>query len=433
MGDQVGGSLARRFRELRTRAGLTKTDLARPRYTVSYVSQIEAGRRTPSPEAMAFFAARLGVSASYLATGIPEDAEPRLGYLLEEANRARRAGRHAEAEEATRSVLAEAEGYGLARLRARALVALGDALASQGRMREAIDRYEEALEGDLPEPQAGLAVAALAKAYRSVGDLAYAAELAESHLARSSGRPQDPGVVAELQALLVSVSFERGDMVRAERAARYALAAAEAGASPEARATAYWNASRVAAELRRWDEALDLASRARTLLEEADDRRRLARIHNAYAFICLEREPPLLEAAREHLDRAEALLTEVGAPDDLAYVLTERSRLALLERRPGDALEHARRARAQTLHDELEVARARFLEGRALAALGKARPAREALREAAALFEKQGARQQQAACWRELGELDLAEGDVEAAVEALRAGLAALDPRRSRA
>src|SRR5437016_2575602 len=40
--------LASRFRELRVRAGLTKTALARPKYTVSYVSQIESGRRNPS-------------------------------------------------------------------------------------------------------------------------------------------------------------------------------------------------------------------------------------------------------------------------------------------------------------------------------------------------------------------------------------------------
>ena len=38
---------ASRLREERQRAGLTKTALAKPRYTVSYISQIEAGRRTP--------------------------------------------------------------------------------------------------------------------------------------------------------------------------------------------------------------------------------------------------------------------------------------------------------------------------------------------------------------------------------------------------
>ena len=67
--------LAGRLRDLRIQAGLTKTALAKPRYTVSYVSQIEAGRRTPSSEAMAFFARQLGVSPNFLATGIPEGIE----------------------------------------------------------------------------------------------------------------------------------------------------------------------------------------------------------------------------------------------------------------------------------------------------------------------------------------------------------------------
>ena len=53
--------LARRFEDLRVRAGLTKTALAKPRYTVSYVSQIESGRRTPSSEAMRFFAERMKI------------------------------------------------------------------------------------------------------------------------------------------------------------------------------------------------------------------------------------------------------------------------------------------------------------------------------------------------------------------------------------
>ena len=58
--------LATRMKQERERAGLTKTALAKPRYTVSYISQIESGKRKPSPEATAYFAERLGVSPSYL-------------------------------------------------------------------------------------------------------------------------------------------------------------------------------------------------------------------------------------------------------------------------------------------------------------------------------------------------------------------------------
>jgi predicted TPR repeat methyltransferase len=59
--------------------------------------------------------------------------------------------------------------------------------------------------------------------------------------------------------------------------------------------------------------------------------------------------------------------------------------------------------------------------------------ARTALGAAAESFRRLGARQQEAACWREMGEMDIAAGDGEAALKALREGLEALDPQRSRA
>ena len=83
--------------------------------------------------------------------------------------------------------------------------------------------------------------------------------------------------------------------------------------------------------------------------------------------------------------------------------------------------------------DALEAGRALFLEGQALAALGRRDEAQVVLREAAASFCNHGARQQEAACWRELGELHLSSGEVQEALAALRGGLQALDPRRTRA
>jgi tetratricopeptide (TPR) repeat protein len=428
-------NLQERFRDLRAKAGMSKTALARPRYTVSYVSQIESGKRTPSTDAMEFFAERLGVSPRFLSTGVPDGMEDSLRYRLEEAVRITREHRLEEAEEGLRALVAEAERYGLRRLRARGLAELGEVLALSERFREAIDRLEEALEtGDLMERDAGMAVSRLARTYRTVGDLAYAGELVESFLSRGDRPPIEPGIMAELQSVLVSVYFERGDVHRSEQAAHRALAAAGQGAPPQIRANAYWDASRVMAESKRWDEALDFATRARVIMEELDDRRSVARLHNAYAFVCLEVDPPRTEEAGEHLDLAESMLEESGgAGGELAYVLSERSRLALLERRPDDALRHALRAMALAGDDENETARCLFLAGRSHAELGQPEEARGALQEAANLFDKHGARQQVAACYREIGELDLAGGDMESALESLRSGLAALDPRRSRA
>jgi len=422
-----------RLRDLRVRAGLTKTALARPRYTVSYVSQIEAGRRNPSPEAVAFFADRLGVSPRYLSTGVPEDIEDELRFCLEEARAALRKGSPKEAERLLEPVREKAEQYGLRALGNRALLLMGEAFAQEGKVQEALDAYEEAREGDLTEHDAALAVAGLARTYRTVGDLTYAAELIESYLGKTDRGPLDPSMAAELQAVLVSIYFERGDIVRAERSARRALAAASQSSSLELRARTYWYASRVLAERRNWDDALEYATRARVLMEEMDDRRNVARLHNAYAFICLEAEPARTEEARRHLDQAQELLEESGATDDLAYVLEERGRLALLEERFEEALAHAEKALSNVSRDALEAARSLLLKGRALSALGRRQEAQDVLKEAAACFRNRGARQQEASCWREVGEMLISAGNLPGAVTALRAGLDALEPRRAQA
>src|SRR5438876_2874685 len=138
---------------------------------------------------------------------------------------------------------------------------MGDALTQRDKMQEALDAYEEALEGDLPEREAAVAVTGLAKTYRMLGDLSYAADVVESFMTKRHRGPLDPSMAAELQSVLVSIYFERGDVVRAERAAKRALAAASQGASLELRARTLWYASRVLAERRDWDEALEDAAR----------------------------------------------------------------------------------------------------------------------------------------------------------------------------
>jgi tetratricopeptide (TPR) repeat protein len=424
--------LAKRFRELREGAGLTGRALALPRYNPSYVSQIESGRRHPSSDALHFFAQRLGVSPKYLATGVPDGVESRLQYGLEHARELIRQGDPIEAERHLEKLLAQVQEYDLPRLQGQALTVLGDALRQKGDHRQAIDVYEQALGGPLTRREKGAAVGGLARALLALGDLGYGTEVVESYLKDQNGEPIDSAVLTDLQSVLVSIYFERGDIIRAERAARRALASAGPEVPLPVRAVAYWHASRVVAELKQWDEALELAMRARVLMEESEDRRRVGRLHNAYAFLCLEADPPRLREAKWHLDSAERMLTEASG-DDRAQVLTERARLALMEERPAEALEHATEALSEIASDRLEFARCLFLKGRALAALARGPEAVQTLQEAAELFRERGARQQEAACWRELGELHLGRSDFDGAIFALKAGLEALDPRRSRA
>jgi tetratricopeptide (TPR) repeat protein len=427
-------SFEARFKQLREAAGLTRTALAVPRYTVSFVSQIEAGRRRPSAEALSYFARRLGVTETYLATGRPDALADRFRYKLESARRHLESGDSPAALDQASQLLDDIASHGLDELRPGALLISADALRLLGRPREAIDHYEEALEsGLLTERERAIATRSLAEAYRTLGDLSYAAELIESYLRPTRSEPFDPAVLADLQNALASIYFERGDIYRAERAAARALAAIEAGQSPALRAQVMWTASRVVAESGRWRDALDLANRARAIIEDLHDQRRLGLVHNACAFLCLEVDPPRTAEARRHLEIAEAILTPLAVPGDLASVYSERARLALLDGDPGDAHAYSERAALEAGENQLALARCLFTRGRALAEMGRRGEALGVFEDAAAVFEKCGARQQAASCWHEIGELQLLAGDTEAALESLRSGLQALEPRRARA
>ena len=115
-----------------------------------------------------------------------------------------------------------------------------DARVRLGRVNEAIDGYEEALESGLESTRtAATAVAGLATAYRTVGDLSYAAGRVESFLAGvGDDAPLDPASMARLQMALVSIYFERGDMTQAERSAQRGLAATDSGTPMDVRALA---------------------------------------------------------------------------------------------------------------------------------------------------------------------------------------------------
>ena len=112
--------LGTRMRRLRLARGMTQKELADPKYSYAYVSTIEAGRRTPSREAVEHFAMRLGVTPDELLTGRPADLEARLELSLQEAMVSLSAGAVDQAEELFRSIAKDAQRYHLPRIRSKA-------------------------------------------------------------------------------------------------------------------------------------------------------------------------------------------------------------------------------------------------------------------------------------------------------------------------
>src|SRR5580765_4312635 len=113
------------MRRLRLARGMTQKDLAAPKYSYAYVSTIEAGRRSPSKEAIEHFASRLGVTPDELVSGRPADLAPRLELSLLEARIALSAGELGASDRAFQSIAKDAKRYHLPLVQARTELGLG--------------------------------------------------------------------------------------------------------------------------------------------------------------------------------------------------------------------------------------------------------------------------------------------------------------------
>src|SRR5262249_4298499 len=80
-----GSRVGDRLRQLRVAAGMTQSELAAARSSKEYMSQIERGKTRPTPETVAWLAARLGVDATFLASGVSSDERARAEAVLARA------------------------------------------------------------------------------------------------------------------------------------------------------------------------------------------------------------------------------------------------------------------------------------------------------------------------------------------------------------
>jgi tetratricopeptide (TPR) repeat protein len=395
--------LPERFRRLRKERGFTAAALAGSRYSVTYVSQIERGVRRPSRMALDYFAQRLGVSLEYLETGVPDDL--RLRFELERAETDLSKGSFRDAGQRAERVLA---GSVESSVRQWASSVLADALFREGRIVEAREMYERLLEDPaLTGSHRARATAGLGRASRAVGDLEDAALVVESFLEAEHDPPLDHAGVADLRSVLVSVYFERGDVIRALDAAEGVLDAFSETIPLRTRAVASHPAARVLIERGRLEAALSLMHEARMLVETL---RRMGTHETAGAFLHLEMNPPRVGESLLYLDCAERLLRYVEAGGDLASVWIERGRAAYLSGSYDEAAEWAESAAATEGISASEKVRALRVRARALEALDRLEEAAKARREALRILAEDG-------------------GDDWAATDALLSGRTVTGPR----
>jgi transcriptional regulator with XRE-family HTH domain len=425
-----------RVRRLRRERGLTQQDIASDGVSASYLSLIEAGRRTPTDRALRAIADRLGITVAALLDGVDDDTRLDLELDLGNAKLLLEEGAADRAVEAFRELVDAAD----ARTAAEARRGLARALEAAGDLEAAIAAYEELLaqpagngEGELP------IVVALSRCYREAGDLGRAIDVGEQALARAR-RHHLTGTEAQLDVMLTLAMayLERGDVVRTRQLLAEVRSGVESLGTPRARGAAYWNAAVLAGELGDKGDAVRLIERALALFGEGEDDRNLARLRNAYATLLVRDDPQQAGPAVELLRTARAQLLKAGSDVDVAYCETELSRALVLVGDPDEAVLQARSALARLDAGlRLEAARARTALAYALAAAGDADTARTEYLTAATALHVLGAGRQAALVWVELAELERAVGASDQAVEALRraldvSGLAAPFPAPTR-
>jgi transcriptional regulator with XRE-family HTH domain len=418
----MASSLGQRLRALRVERGLSQAELAGDLVSPSYVSLIEADRRSPEREVLAGLAHRLGCSALYLETGVePEEiSEQRLQLKFGEIALAN--GELAEAHDRFRALSVQASSE----IRHGAVWGLAQTEEALGNLHEAMTHLEALLEsaraGEPGAPGLLTLLIARCRIYRLAGDFARSIEVGEDAVreVRELGLEGTEDEV-RLASSLVACYFARGDMFSAQHLVSRVIERAEKLGSRQAQGSAYWNAAAVAAARGQLTDALDLASKTLALLAEGAPDIALAAMRVTYAWMLLRCDPPRLDEADALLARAHELLSGLSFSPHLASCETEMARSALLR---GD-FDGAIRIAAQAIErceesGAAEGANAKLVTGLALILSGQAEQGAALAAGAAERLATMGSQLDAAQAWRELAEALMQRDRAVEAVDALR-------------
>jgi tetratricopeptide (TPR) repeat protein len=384
---------------------MTQKELAEPGYTAAYVSTIEAGRRTPSGEALAHFASRLGVTTDYLGTGRSPDLIPRIEEIHCEGRRALARGAVVEA----RALFTKAARLGkrneLPAVAAKAKTGLGLCAEAEGDLDEAIRLYLD-VEGELADDPLGTidALVNRARCLHTRGEIRLGLYIVEQRLHElTAAGLDDPSALMRLNSSLVAGYFDLHLRDLAYAAAEEALALSTRVEDPERLANMHINVARVLLDQGRASDAQHHFAKAQELFSMLDYRVDVGRTHLARGFSLRERGD--LEGARRELLAARGVFQTANSALNEARVMNE---LARVERAEGNAAAAEELLAASLeLDGELDPGVAGIAHrelGLLRAAIDPAAGLAE-LRRSVELFERAGDVHELVASYREIGDL----------------------------
>jgi tetratricopeptide (TPR) repeat protein len=403
--------------------------LALPELSDSYVSLIESGKRVPTPDVVRLLARKLGCSASYLSSGIDEDAQDRMRVTLEYAEIALQNGEAAEARDRLAELLADPDLGSLPDYARRARWGHALALEATGALAEALLEFAAlaaVLSPDYDTEEWIRLNIAMSRCHREQGDAARSVAVAEGAFARVIAKPGPwSDETVKLGATLVGAYLERGDLVSGRQLADRLIEHADKLGSSVARMAAYWEAAIVARYQADFEQAVAYGERALALLGEAADLRNLSRLRGEYGTLMLLAHPDEAERARDELQRATREMAATAAGGiDIARCLTELARAELAMGQPRKAADRATEA-LDLLGTEPRPATAGALLvlGEARLRLGREEEAGEVLGRAMTCLQQMEPSREVAEGWFNLAELLSRSGEEKRRTEAYRQAL----------
>jgi tetratricopeptide (TPR) repeat protein len=410
---------------------MTQKELAAPKYSYAYVSTIEAGRRSPSMEAIEHFASRLGVTADELVTGRPADLAPRLELSLLEARVALSAGQLEESDRAFHSIAKDAKRYHLHHLQARTEIGLGLQAERRSQPEDALTHYERAEELVSTEAPTEWvdAVAGKARSFEALGDVRYSIFLLESLLDRlEREKLRDPDALCRLHASLVFAYLDAGIYRKAAESGAELAALAPRLTDPSRIAQMHMNVARLFLHEGRIEDAQHSLRRAEETYRHLNLKTEMGGAHLALGYVA-SRENNLTQA-RSELGQAVAIFEETSNEKDLTRALNELARVERLEGFADRAKELLERSIAMVGDTDAPILAWAYRELGSTLASDDPAAGEKHFRVAIELYERSEQAFETALTYRALGDLFDERGDTVAASDAYRTGIMALEPAR---
>lgn len=372
--------VGRRLRDARVAKGLSQRALAFPGCTPAYLSRIEAGERIPSYQLLLELGRRLGVSASFLATGAEEEELSE----LETADLLLRLGETERAE----AIYAEACQAEDEADQGRGHRGLGVIAFAAGRLEEALNHLESARR--LLGPRWRFDPAGPEQLVRTLamsGRLEEAIGEAERVLEET---PSEDAVTRERYlVLLANALIDNGSFERATELLASALAESGLQPDPLRLSQLLWSQSRLHTARGEQDLAANYVRKAIGVLEITEFVAYTARARQVLAYI--ENESGHPEAALEALEDGWQAMEESRDPYLAVIYRLERARALVTLERLDEARELASEVLGRTEGlGTVDAARAYSTLAEVLASAGEKNRALEVFESAARELERIG-------------------------------------------